>query len=59
MKEKAAKCRKVQTTESFRRYEIFGKEKEGAKQLRYRFVEDDNSIYEYDINCLSEAKKKL
>ncbi len=58
MEEKTVQCRKVKKTESILRYEDSGKEREADGRLRYRFVEDDTSIYEYDLACLDGEKKK-
>ncbi len=31
----------------------------GRKEKQYQMVEDENSVYEYDINCINETKEKL
>ena len=59
MTEKVMQGRAVQTKNSYKKYENSVKEKEAANLLRYRLVEDENSIYEYDLQCLNEGKKKL
>ena len=35
------------------------KKEAGGKEKKYQMVEDENSVYEYDLNCMCKRKENV